>query len=123
MRDPVELYQVLVLCVLLSCAASWIIAHRYRRRMQQLMRAPGPGDSRPSNAPVGQAHNAGCRYEFATLAQASRKLRVVILTDGRTDRTVAQEAIASGRHERFTWLEVSHFNASKLREVLAHLFA
>ena len=70
-----------------------------------------------------QAHNAGCRYELATLARASRKLRVVILTDGQTDRTVAQEAIASGRHERFTWLEVSHFNASKLREVLVHLFA
>ena len=55
MRDPVELYQVLVLCVLLSCAASWIIAHRYRRRMQQLMRAPGSGDSRPPNAPAGEA--------------------------------------------------------------------
>jgi hypothetical protein len=70
-----------------------------------------------------QAHNAGCRYELATLAQAPRKLRVVALTDGRTDRTVAQEAFASGRHERFTWIEVSHFNASKRREVLAHLFA
>jgi hypothetical protein len=70
-----------------------------------------------------QAHNAGCRYELATLARASRKLRVVVLTDGRTDRTVAQEAVASGRHERFTWIEVSHFNASKLCEVLVHLFA
>jgi hypothetical protein len=70
-----------------------------------------------------QAHNAGCRYELATLARASRNLRVVVLTDGRTDRTVAQETVASGRHERFTWIEVSHFNASKLREVLAHLFA
>lgn len=70
-----------------------------------------------------QAHNTGCRYELATLAQASRKLRVVVLTDGRTDRTVAQEAVAFGRHERFTWIEVSHFNASKRREVLAHLFA
>jgi hypothetical protein len=70
-----------------------------------------------------QANNSGCRYELATLAQASRKLRVVVLTDGRTDRTVAQEAVASGRPERFTWIEVSHFNASKRREVLAHLFA
>ena len=70
-----------------------------------------------------QAHNAGCRYELATLAQASHKLRVVVLTDGRTDRTVAQETVASGRHERFTWIEVSHFNASKRREVLVHLFA
>jgi hypothetical protein len=70
-----------------------------------------------------QAHHAGCRYELATLAQASHKLRIVVLTDGRTDRTVAQEAIAAGRHERFTWIEASHFNASTLREVLAHLFA
>ena len=70
-----------------------------------------------------QAHNAGCRFELATLARASRNLRVVILSDSRTDRTVAQEAIASGRHERFTWIEVAHLNASKLREVLVPLFA
>src|SRR5688572_24556944 len=49
-REPAELYQVFVLCVLLSCIASWIIARRYRRRMQLLMRASSPQDSRPSNA-------------------------------------------------------------------------
>src|SRR4030095_10958708 len=70
-----------------------------------------------------QAHNAGCRFELPPLARASRNLRVVILTDSRTDRTVAQEAIASGRHERFTWIDVPHLNASKLREVLVPLFA
>jgi hypothetical protein len=70
-----------------------------------------------------QAHNAGCRYELATLARASRTLRVVVLVDGRTDLAVAQEAVASGRHERFTWIDVSHFDASKRHEVLAHLFA
>ena len=70
-----------------------------------------------------QAHNAGCRYELATLARASRKLRVVILTDGRTDRTVAQEAMASGRQERFTWIEACRFNASKHRLILKSLFA
>jgi hypothetical protein len=70
-----------------------------------------------------QAHNAGCRYELATLAQASRNLRVVVLTDSRTDRAVAQESVASGRQDRFTWIEASHFNARKRREVLAHLFA
>jgi hypothetical protein len=70
-----------------------------------------------------QAHNAGCRYELAALAEAPRNLRVVVLTDGRTDRTVAQEIVASGRPERFTWIEASHFNATKSREVLAHLFA
>ena len=70
-----------------------------------------------------QAHNAGCRYELATLARVSRTLRVVVLVDGRTDRAAAQEAVVSGRHERFTWIEVSHFNAIKRHEVLAHLFA
>jgi hypothetical protein len=70
-----------------------------------------------------QAHNAGCLYELATLAHVSRSIRVVVLTDRRTDRTVAREAVSSGQHERFTWIEASHFNGSKLREVLAHLFA
>jgi hypothetical protein len=70
-----------------------------------------------------QAHNAGCRYELATLAQAPRELRVVALTDGRTDSAAAQAAIASGRQERFIWIEASHFNASNRREVLARLFA
>jgi len=70
-----------------------------------------------------QTHNAGCRYELTTLAQASRELRVVALTDSLTDRAAAKEAIASGRQERFTWIEASHFKPSKHREVLAHLFA
>ena len=70
-----------------------------------------------------QAHNAGCCYELTTLAQASRELRVVALTDGLTDRAAAQEAIASGRQEHFTWIEASHFKSNKHREVLAHLFA
>jgi hypothetical protein len=69
------------------------------------------------------AHNAGCRYELATLARESRDLRVVVLTDGRTDRKAAEEAVASGRQERFTWIEASHFNASKRRQVLMCLFA
>ena len=32
----------LILSVLLSCVGAWIIAHRYRRRMQQLMSVPWP---------------------------------------------------------------------------------
>jgi hypothetical protein len=64
-----------------------------------------------------QAHNAGCRFELTTLAQASR----VVLTDSRTDHAAAQEAIASGRQERFTWIEASHLKSSKHREVLVHL--
>ena len=70
-----------------------------------------------------QAHNAGCRYELATLAQASRDLSVVVLTDARTDRAAAQEAVASGRQERFPWIEALRFDARKRREVLARLFA
>ena len=70
-----------------------------------------------------QAHNAGCRYELAALAGAPRELRVVVLTDGRTDRAAAEAAVAAGRRERFTWIDASHFNANKSREVLAHLFA
>jgi len=69
------------------------------------------------------AHNAGCRYELTTLAQESRDLRVVVLTDERTDLTAAKEAVASGRQERFTWIEASHFNASKRRQVLMCLFS
>src|SRR4030095_13685054 len=49
-----------------------------------------------------QKHNAVSRYELTKLAQASRELRVVALTDSRTDRAAANEAIASGRQERFT---------------------
>ena len=70
-----------------------------------------------------QVNNAGCRYELTTLAQAERELRVVVLTDSRTDRAAAQEAIASGREERFTWIEASHFRRSKHREVMVRLFA
>lgn len=70
-----------------------------------------------------QAHNAGCRYELAALAGASRELRVVVLIDARTDRGAAEAAVSSGRRERFTWIEASHFNVNKRREVLAHLFA
>jgi hypothetical protein len=70
-----------------------------------------------------QVHNAGIRYELTTLAQAARELRVVVLTDSRTDRAAAQEAITSGREERFTWIEASHFRRSKHREVMVHLFA
>jgi hypothetical protein len=70
-----------------------------------------------------QAHNAGCRFELTTLAQVTRELRVVVLSDSRTDRAAAQEALAFGRQERFTWSEASHFKPSKRREVLARLFA
>jgi hypothetical protein len=68
-----------------------------------------------------QAHNTGCLYELAILARAARTLRVVVLVDSRTDRAAAREAVASGRHERFTWVEVSNLNARTRDEVLAQL--
>jgi hypothetical protein len=47
----------------------------------------------------------------------------VALIDNQTDRTAVKEAIASGRQERFTWIDASHFKPGKRREVLACLFA
>ena len=69
-----------------------------------------------------QAHNAGCSYELGALAQASRALRVVVLTDSQTDRATAAEAIGHTEPARFVWLDASHINAHKRREVLASLF-
>jgi hypothetical protein len=40
-----KLYVALIVSVLLSCVAAWLIARLYRRRMQQLMRAPHAGES------------------------------------------------------------------------------
>jgi hypothetical protein len=69
-----------------------------------------------------QAHNAGCRYELSTLAQATRKLRILVLVDNRTDRAAAREEIV-GSQDRFTFVEVPHFKASDGPKVLARLFA
>jgi hypothetical protein len=69
------------------------------------------------------AQSAGCRYELMTLARESRDLRVVLLTDGQTDRAAAEEAVASGQQERFTWIEASHFDTRKRRQVLTCLFS
>ena len=70
-----------------------------------------------------QAHNAGCRYELGALAQASGALRVVVLTDGGTDRAAAAQAIGHSPPGRFVWLDASHIDARKHREVLASLFS
>lgn len=69
-----------------------------------------------------QAHNAGCRYELATLATAPRALRVVGLTDDRTDRAAVQAALGSGRSDRFVWIDAPRFDAGTRCEVLARLF-
>lgn len=69
-----------------------------------------------------QAHNAGCRYELGTLAQAPRALRVVVLVDGQTDHAAAAESIAHTPPERFVWLDATRIDARKRRDVLASLF-
>ena len=82
MREAAELYQVFVLCVLLSCVASWIIAHRYRRRMQRLMRASSPEDSRPSNTPAardGADRPAGASVSLADNRAAGMRLTILLV--------------------------------------------
>jgi nucleoside 2-deoxyribosyltransferase len=69
-----------------------------------------------------RAHNAGCRYELGTLAQSKRPLRVIVLTDGQTDRAAAAEAVAHAQNGRFTWLDTARIDARKRGEVLATLF-
>ena len=69
-----------------------------------------------------QAHNAGCRYELGTLAQSTRPMRVVVLVDAQTDRAAAAESIGDERFGRFVWLDATHVDAAKRREVLASLF-
>jgi hypothetical protein len=70
-----------------------------------------------------QAHNEGCRHELSVLARASRLARVVVLTDGHTDRAEAQAATAGAPPGRFVWLDTSRIDRRKRREVLASLFA
>ena len=69
-----------------------------------------------------QPHNAGCRYELSTLARAPRVARVVVLTDGQTDRAVAQAATEGAPPGRFVWLDTATIDTAKRREVLASLF-
>jgi hypothetical protein len=70
-----------------------------------------------------QAHNEGCRHELSVLSRASRLARVVVLTDGHTDRAEAQAATAGAPPGRFVWLDTSCIDRRKRREVLASLFA
>src|SRR5688500_17583663 len=81
-RELAGLYQVFVLCVLLSYVASWIIAHRYRRRMQRLMRASAAEDSRPSNAPASEAaadRSAGAVVSLADNRAAGMRLTILLI--------------------------------------------
>lgn len=81
-RQSAELYQVFILCVLLSCIASWIIAHRYRRRMQRLMRAPAPEDSRfstPSATDATADRPLGASVSLAANRAAAMRLTILLI--------------------------------------------
>ena len=69
-----------------------------------------------------QAHNAGCRHELNVLSQARGAARVVVLTDGQTDRAAASADTAGAPAGRFVWLDSSNIDARKRREVLEALF-
>ena len=69
-----------------------------------------------------QAHNAGCRFELATLAQARRLARVVVLVDAQTDRACAEADAASAPAGRFVWVDAGQIGAATQREALRRLF-
>jgi hypothetical protein len=64
------------------------------------------------------ATNTGCRYELEVLSRSPRVRRVVVLYDGNTDRATAAQDTAAAPSGRFCWLDVSHLDAGRSREVL-----
>ena len=69
-----------------------------------------------------KSHNDGCRHELGVLARATHLARVVVLTDGDTDRAAAMEAITAAPAGRFVWLDTSRADRATRRAVLASLF-
>jgi hypothetical protein len=69
-----------------------------------------------------KTHNRGCRHELGVLARAPRLGRVVVLTDGDTDRDEAAAATAGAPPGRFVWIDSARIDAAKRRAVLAALF-
>jgi len=69
-----------------------------------------------------KTHNRGCRHELGVLARAPRLGRVVVLTDGDTDRGEAAAATAGAPPGRFVWIDSARVDAAKRRQVLAALF-
>ena len=68
-----------------------------------------------------RSHNEGCRHELGVLSKAARIRRVVVLTDGDTDRIAALDATATAQ-EKFVWLDTSRPDRAGRREVLESLF-
>ena len=69
-----------------------------------------------------QKNNRGCLHELGELTRAPRLQRVVVLTDGDTNRAVAQAATAGAPAGRFVWLDSARVDRAKRREVLESLF-
>ncbi len=69
-----------------------------------------------------QAHNAGCRFELAALAQAQQLTRVVVLVDAQTDRACAELEAARAPAGRFVWVDAGKVGAATKREALRCLF-
>ena len=69
-----------------------------------------------------QAHNAGCRFELAALAAATRLARVVVLVDAQTDRACAEADAAGAPAGRFVWVDAGAMGAATRREALRCLF-
>ena len=69
-----------------------------------------------------QRRNEGCTFELGELARAPHLARVVVLTDAQTDHATAQAAAAAAPTGRFVWLDATHVDRAKRREVLNTLF-
>ena len=69
-----------------------------------------------------KSHNQGCRHELGVLAQALRISRVVVLTDGDTDRAGALSATEAAPQGRLVWLDTSRPDRAGRRAVLESLF-
>jgi hypothetical protein len=69
-----------------------------------------------------KTHNRGCRHELGVLARARRITRVVVLTDGDTDRADAQAAATGAPPGRFMWIDTARIDAARRRAILAALF-
>jgi len=69
-----------------------------------------------------KSHNEGCRHELGVLSHAARIRRVVVLTDGDTDRVSALGATEAAPPGRFVWLDTSNPDRAGRREVLERLF-
>lgn len=68
-----------------------------------------------------QAANRGCQHELGVLAAATHLQRVVLLADARTDRAVAQAALAAAPAGGFVWVDAAHLGGARADEVLRAL--